>query len=159
MFQLSDPPLSTIVRLAAFLEETSDPWWILGSAAVALSGVDPGGVRDIDVLVSLPDACRLMETKALPNDADGGGALFRSEIFLRPDLGDVPVEIMANYAIRQGNVWRPVTLQTRETVSVGGATVYLPDLSEQMALFERMGRPKDLCRLDILRRHKSSVCP
>ncbi len=153
MFQLSDPSLSSIIRLAAFLEDTSDPWWILGSAAVALSGVNPGGVRDIDVLVSLQDARRLMETKALPNEVDGGGALFRSEIFLRPEIGDVPVEIMANYVIREEGGWWPVKLQTREAVSVCGTTVYVPELGEQAMLLQRLGRPKDLRRLACLRAH------
>lgn len=151
MFQLSGPPLSAIVSLSEFLESTSDPWWILGSAAIALSGVDPDGVRDVDVLVSERDARQLMETKNLRNEADGGGEAYRSEIFLLPDLGAVTVEVMANYAIRQGNTWRPVSLHTRQPVSVGGATVYVPGPSEQMELLQRLGRPKDLQRLKRLR--------
>lgn len=150
MFQLSGPTRATIVRLAEFLEDTSDPWWILGSAAIALSGVDPGGVRDIDVLVSKRDAIGLMQIRALPNVADGGGERFKSEIFLRPALGDVSVEVMANYVIGQGNGWWPVELRTRQPVSVGAMTVYVPELLEQIELLERLGRPKDLCRIRLI---------
>jgi hypothetical protein len=37
-----------------------DDWWIFGSAAAALHGVEVDGVKDIDLLVSRAAANRLM---------------------------------------------------------------------------------------------------
>ena len=46
-----------------------DPWWIIGSAAMALAGV-PGIVpQDIDVLCSRQDSLRLRQTWAVHVDA------------------------------------------------------------------------------------------
>jgi len=134
-------------RVADLLADTKDPWWVLGSAAMALIGVDPGEVNDIDVLVSSRDAERLMTSFALTNQADGGTSQFRSSYFLIPDLGEVRVEIMADYQVRRGNAWAPVNPASRQAIAVGTATLFIPDREDQIQLLERLGRAKDLDRL------------
>lgn len=124
---------------------------MLGSAAMALIGVDPGEVKDIDVLVSSRDAERLMTSFALTNQADGGTSRFRSSYFLLPDLGEVRVEIMADYQVRRGDAWEPVSPSSRDAIVVGAATLFVPDRRDQIQLLERLGRAKDLARLERFR--------
>ncbi|MEO1220521.1 MAG: hypothetical protein AAFY42_04110 [Pseudomonadota bacterium] len=142
---------TTLKRLSRLLSECEDPWWVLGSAAIALVGVDPKGVRDVDFLVSHPDAKRLMKTHGLKNDADGGNALFRSDVLLLPVLGRIPVEVMGNYYIKTAEAWRLLAPQTRARVEVDGATLYVPHISEQIEILMALGRPKDLARIELLR--------
>lgn len=144
---LSDREQTALKRVSELLSNTADPWWVLGSAAMALIGVNPGEVRDIDVLVSNRDAQALMKHHALINAADGGNDRFRSAVFLLPELGDVRVEIMAGYEIRTGGTWTPVCPVTREKVSVGGSEVFVPTAAEQIDILRQLNRPKDLARL------------
>ena len=142
------PLHQTALRATAdFLSDTTDPWWVLGSAAMALIGVDPGEVRDIDVLVSPRDAQALMRAHSLANLADGGTDRFRSDYFLQPNLGEIPVEVMSGYQIFESGRWLPVAPASRLAVTVGGATVFVPDRTDQIDLLKRLGRPKDLNRL------------
>jgi len=137
----------TLKNLSKLLSETQDSWWVLGSAAIALSGIDAGDVRDIDVLISMRDAEHLMRLHQLKNQADGGTELYRSEVFLRPTLGPVPVEIMSNYCIRTQGQEKPLVPATREQVDLEGVRLYVPDLPEQMVILKALGRAKDLQRI------------
>ncbi len=144
---LPAPHRDTLRRVAVFLAETRDPWWIVGSVAMALIDIDPGDIRDIDVLVSEQDADGLMRRHGLDNAVDGGTDRFKSNILLYPPLGPVSVEVMGNYRIRQGETWHLVKPQTRQKVVLDGIDLFVPDRSEQAQLLQRLGRPKDLQRL------------
>jgi len=148
---LSEALQNTLLRIADFLADAQDPWWVLGSAAMTLIGVDPGDINDVDLLVSDPDARALMRRYGLENQADGGTAQFKSDIFLLPALGDIRVEVMSGYQIRCGAAWDRVAPQTRQRISLAGAELFVPERAEQAALLERLGRPKDLQRLARLR--------
>ncbi|MEM9376344.1 MAG: hypothetical protein AAGA72_08990 [Pseudomonadota bacterium] len=148
-----DPELrSTLIRAAAFLGAAQDDWWVLGSAAMALIGIDPGGVRDVDILVSKRDAAALLTRYGLRNEADGGTDRYRSAVFLRPDLGGVDVEIMADYRVKQGVHWQPIWPQTRRHVSLDGTGLIVPGVQEQLALLRMLNRPKDHARIARLER-------
>jgi hypothetical protein len=144
---LSEPHRQTLQRVADLLADARDPWWVLGSAAMALIGIDPGEIHDIDVLVSAPDAEALMHAFALTNQADGGTTHFRSDYFLIPPLGEIRVEIMAGYHILSEAAWTPVCPATRQAIAVGPATVFVPERQDQINLLTRLGRPKDHARL------------
>lgn len=144
---LSELHQDTLQRIADLLADAKDPWWVLGSAAMALIGVEPGEIHDIDVLVSARDAEALMQAFALANQADGGTPQFRSDYYLLPQLGTLRVEIMAGYQIRCGDVWQPVVPASRQAVTVGPATLFVPERREQIELLQRLGRPKDRARL------------
>lgn len=138
-------------KTAEFLSDMADPWWVLGSGAIALLGLDPKGVRDIDVLISKRDALVLMQKHNLPNRADGGNERFRSDIFLLPELGDFRVELMSNYCIRHNDDWVVVQPSSRIKVQIADATLYVPALCEQIELLSLLGRPKDHHRIQLLK--------
>ncbi|MEO0551094.1 MAG: hypothetical protein AAFZ91_14330 [Pseudomonadota bacterium] len=139
--------IETLHKLATFLAPTEDPWWVLGSAAVALKGYDPGHVRDVDVLVSVEDAKRLMARWSVRNRIDGGTDLYRSSYFLLPDLGAVRVEIMAGYQIKQGGHWQHVRPTSREAIELDVAEIFVPSDVELIGFFEQLDRDKDKLRI------------
>ena len=142
-----NPVSQTLERLAEFLSVTQDPWWILGSMAVFLKGYDPGRIGDIDVLVSEGDAARLMSHHGLANDKDGGTSRYRSNYVLQPILGDLPIDLLAGYEIFYGETWRPIEPKSHQQVTYDGITFYVLADEELIALFEMLGRAKDLDRI------------
>ncbi len=147
---LSQPLKTTLEEVTVYLDQTHDPWWILGSAAVALKGYDPGEVRDIDVLVSLSDAARLMQHWGSLDEVDGGTANYRSQHFLKPALGPVPVEIMAGYEICEKGRWLSVWPMTRDAIKIGSTTLFVPGDEELISIFRRLGRDKDFDRINAM---------
>lgn len=144
---LPEPHRETLRRIAIFLAETRDPWWIVGSVAMGLIDIDPGDMRDIDVLVSEPDARGLMRRHGLDNAVDGGTDRFKSDILLYPRLGPIRVEVMGGYRIRDGEDWELVAPQTRQKIQIDDIDLFVPDRTEQAQLLQRLGRSKDVQRL------------
>lgn len=135
------PPLATVLT-----QHARHDWWIIGSAACALHGVDPGGVRDIDVLLDLEDLTAIAAALGLPLGPGVPDERFRSAGFLKWSGNALPVEFMAGFELFEGGRWTPVMLQGREFR--GGLSV--PPRAELKRLFERFGRPKDLARAALL---------
>ena len=142
--------LQTLKQLADPLAQCRDPWWLLGSTAAALSGANVGQVRDIDVLVSAQDAERLMTVFGWQDMSEGGTKLYRSGRFLKPALGSVPIEIMANYELCCEGVWWPVWPKSRWEIEAGGYSVFVPSIAEQIDILKRLGRKKDWARIRAL---------
>jgi hypothetical protein len=65
--------------LATELRACGEPWWLIGSAAMAAHGA-PVPVRDIDVLLGLTDAAALLTARGLAAAGVPDGR-FRSELF------------------------------------------------------------------------------
>ena len=143
----TDSLTQTLLKLAHCLSQVEGPWWILGSAALYLKGDDPGRIGDVDVLVSEQDAVKLMSRHGWSNDKDGGTERYRSGYVLRPDLGALPVEILANYEIMSRQTWKPVWPASRHKVLHNGGAFYVPSDANLIEIFERLARPKDFIRI------------
>jgi hypothetical protein len=65
------------------VRDARDPWWVISGAAVALLGVTPIEVGDVDVLMSIGDAQRLMDALGVVPIGDGESSIFRSMLFGR----------------------------------------------------------------------------
>lgn len=133
---------STLIDLAGRLREARDPWWIITGAAAALHGV-AGEVGDVDVLVSVSDARRLLRERAQPGSPS---ERYRSALFGRIDGLALLVEIMAGFELFAGGRWRRVWFARREPVLLETATLFVPGRDELAALLRAIGRPKDLAR-------------
>ena len=125
------------------MREAEAPWWIIGSAAVALHGGDPGEIRDVDVIVGHADAERYLRRLGLPNAATTNDRLFRSDLFARWREPALPVELMAGLKVKASSGWAPLVIHTREAVGDG---LYAPSRAELRAILLGFGRPKDLRR-------------
>ncbi|PZO74873.1 MAG: hypothetical protein DI640_06370 [Sphingomonas taxi] len=136
----------TLVRVAAAMRETQDPWWVISSAAVALHGVGPVEVGDVDVVMSVSDARRVMDGLGVAPTEDGASSLFRSTLFGRWETPPLVVEIMAGFHVATSAGWTEVLPRTRVPVLVEGSVVHVPERGELAEMLRLFGRPKDLER-------------
>ncbi|WFL76561.1 hypothetical protein P7228_11205 [Altererythrobacter arenosus] len=142
---------STLDLLAREMAGAEDAWWIIGSAAVALHGGDPGTIADIDVIVSRRDLDALYDRLPLSDTPDEGKAIFRSQRFGLWSEPAMPVEFMAGLEVLREGEWLPVQPRTREGIDIGGVRVFLPERAELIAILELFGREKDRARAATLR--------
>jgi hypothetical protein len=136
----------TLARVADAADEAAEPWWIIGSAAVALHGRAVEVRADVDLLTGPAEARRLLDglgARAAPGRAS---ALFRSDVFGRWEGAPLAVEVMGGLHLRSGGGWAPVRIETRQAVEVEGRTLYVPAAAELAGLLASFGRPKDLER-------------
>lgn len=54
------PLIASLKAIGTVMNDAYDPWWIIASAAVALHGADAGHISDVDVLLSVDDAMRIL---------------------------------------------------------------------------------------------------
>ena len=146
-----DPGLaSSVAGVGAGLANCRDPWWVIGSAAMALHGAAVE-VRDVDALASRRDAAALLEARALPVRPGREDERFRSEIFGSWESGTRGVEIFAGFHVRTPQGWRELLPQSRVLLRVAGTVVFVPSIAELTAWGRLFARPKDAAREPILR--------
>ncbi|MEL1264185.1 hypothetical protein [Pseudoxanthomonas putridarboris] len=138
--------------LPVIVDTFHEPWWIIGSAAMALSGV-PGVVpHDIDVLCSVRDADALRATWSRHLDAGytpRDEARFRSRFACFIHL-PMPLEAMGGLEVMTGAGWRPVRVAAATHVRIAGTEVPMPTLDEQRRILHLFGRDKDLAKAVML---------
>ena len=144
----NDPHLfATLKALATVMERNAcDNWWVIGSAAVALHGGDPGQMGDVDVIVSLQDFSELESHIPLADTREGAGAAFRSDCFGCWSEPAIRVEFMAGFKLRVGDDWQPVQPRTREAITLDEHKIFVPERGELIAILHSFGRAKDLRR-------------
>ncbi len=147
----------TLANVGAVMSKAKDPWWIIGSAALAVHLKQDITVNDIDVLLSVDDACIVRTALAIPLAAINPHPLFHSEEYFTWDQNSVPVEFMAGFSVCVAGAWQLVSCHTRLAVDVGGQAIYIPDLAEMASLLELFGRPKDRERLALIKERSFSV--
>lgn len=140
----------TLVMVAEAMRDARDPWWVIASAAVALHGVTPIEVGDVDLVMSVGDVRRLMDALDISPIEDGASSLFRSTLFGRWETPPLVVEIMAGFHVETAGGWTEVLPRTRVPVFVEGAVVYVPEREELAGMLRLFGRPKDLERVRLL---------
>jgi hypothetical protein len=140
----------TLVMVAEAMRDARDPWWVISSAAVALHGVVPIEVGDVDVLMSVVDARRMMDRLGVVPIEDGASSLFRSTLFGRWESPPLVVEIMAGFHVATSAGWAEVLPRTRVPIFVDERMVYVPDRAELAEMLRLLGRPKDLERVRLL---------
>lgn len=141
----------TLLEVARLTGGARDPWWVIGSAAVALHDAPVANIADVDLLMSVADARLVL--RSVGNDPVQGrpDALFRSALFGTWDGAPLPIEIMSGLEVAGAAGWRLVQPESRVAVEVDDITLYLPSRPELVAILESFGRPKDLERARLLR--------
>lgn len=125
-----------------------DPWWVIGSAAMRLAGIDGPEPNDVDLLCSTRDADALTEAWMAHRDdhhrpAEDGR--FRSR-FARFAHLPMPLEVMGDLEVRVADDWRPVQVTSELQVEVNGHAIPVPTPSEQRRILLLFGRDKDLAK-------------
>ena len=148
---IQEPLTASLHAVAAAMAVARDPWWVITSAAVALHGADPGPVADVDVLLSVEDAQRILPSIGVEVRQGSAHPDFRSSVFgtwIDPPL---PVEFMAGFHHRSASDWHRVAPSTRQPIDIEGSTVFVPEKAELKRMLEAFGRPKDIERARLLR--------
>lgn len=134
----------------------ADPWWIIGSAAVALHGGPVPRIKDVDLVMSAADAERFLRRAGVEPRRGTGDGRFRSLVFGTWSSSGgraappIAVEAFGGFELRAAGAWREVTLETREEMRVGAARVFVPSREELVSLLRSFGRAKDLDRARLL---------
>lgn len=127
----------------------AEPWWLIGSAAMAVHGA-PVAVHDIDLLLAPTDARALLQRRGVPVEPGAASALFRSDIFATWEAPPYRIELFAGFHVREGQGWRELVPETREARAVNGVALFLPAVPELIAWGRLFGRPKDREREPLL---------
>jgi hypothetical protein len=147
---LPAPLIETLGSVATIMAEAREPWWIIASAAAALHGAKPLTVADVDVLLSVADINRILPILGIAPYQAPPNPLFRSQVLAKWPAPPVPVDLMAGFEHRAGGGWHAVQPATRQPISIGAATVYVPERDELRRIIESFGRPKDRERARLL---------
>jgi hypothetical protein len=142
--------MASLERVIEMTRSSEDPWWLIGSAAMALHGVRQLQVADIDLLMSRNDARRLLREQRQPNTPDGGTEHFRSDVFGRLRGGPLSIDVMGGFHVRQVAAWREVVPTTRVAVRIPSGLVFVPAVSDLLDITRHMGREKDRDRAEML---------
>ena len=141
----------TLSMVAQAAEGAIDPWWVIGSAAIAVHGHRIAFTKDVDLMMSARDAeAFLRRVGARPGGAQPSDR-FNSQVFGIWNEPPIPVEIFGGFRVATGGKWREVALSSRERVSVGSSQIHVPSREELISLLHAFGRPKDMERATLLK--------
>ena len=152
---MADPQINPVLESVLDLvardgAALADPWWVFGSAGMALVGVPGLSPPDVDLIVSERDAAALIGLWNARRTDAAPSPLFRSKVFAKASIAALPIEIMAGFESYSAGAWTPVAPATRIAIRWKGAALYTPSAAEQAAICRRFGRPKDLARVALL---------
>jgi hypothetical protein len=143
--------LQTLPLLAGAMAPACDDWWIIGSAAVALHGGEGVAARDIDLLLSVADARRILPGLGVALTPGVADSRFRSDYYCQWREPPVPVDFMAGFHVF-GEALIPAT-------RIAMAGVFVPAREELLAMLRHFGRDKDLARAELLEVISSTADP
>lgn len=143
--------IHTLSEISDDLAKLKENWFIIGSSALILSGIDIG-VDDIDLLTSTDDASFLKEIwkeKIYKTYQPKQGDMFRSN-FGRFKFSEMDAEVMGNLEVNKNGIWEKLVVNQFNEISVGNLKVKIPTLKEQKRIFEYFGREKDLKKVMLI---------
>ena len=137
-----------LAQLHPTLSALNEPYCIIGSAALLLSGVAIGECDDIDILTTSLGAAHLQREWSTwlhsQHHAQGHDGFRSAYSLYRFGLGTV--EVMGDLQVQRDGIWQAVTVH--DTQQIEG--IVLATIQEQRRLLTWFGRKKDLARLTLL---------
>ncbi|MCK9365707.1 MAG: hypothetical protein M0P72_00915 [Metallibacterium scheffleri] len=150
--QNSDVHAALLAAVPDLHRHCRDPWTVIGSAAAYLAGAAVR-VADLDVLTSVRDAQAMAghwraqrDLKYTPADSPR----FRSHL-ARFHFGGLPVEVIGGLEVSGADGWVPVRIGASTRVDIGGLSVPIPTIAEQIRVLQSFARPKDFQRVALLK--------
>lgn len=141
----------TFEAIASAAPSNAADWWIIGSGALVLSGIDGIAPEDIDILASRQTALAFLEHWGMEPGRPVPHPRFRSDPYARIKWpGCLDIEVMGDLEVRTGGAWQKVVLPSRLPVRVGTAQLFVAPLDDQIALLRLFGREKDLAKARLL---------
>ncbi|ESQ78239.1 hypothetical protein [Asticcacaulis sp. YBE204] len=140
------PELRLSLDLIRSIMPQDQPWWIIGSTALCLSGVDIVP-KDVDVFASsaVIEAARIkLNAETMPPRPDGR---FRSNpYFQHTPEGGVEIDFMGDLEVFSGGEWGKLQIESEDWVDA----LPVPSLEEQVRILHLFGRDKDIVRANRL---------
>jgi hypothetical protein len=135
--------------LAEMLAEAEDDWCLIGGTALVLLEVPSVRVRDMDVVLSVRDAERVLGRLGVVPPRPEPSERFRSRVYAQ--IGDdIQFDLMAGFEVRTETGWESVPPQPSIEMGVGAHSIFVPSREEMARILRMFGRPKDLERLQLL---------
>lgn len=154
------PELSeTLCSVAEGMASFPSGWWIIGSAAVALHGIDAGTVHDVDLLIEAGLVEEVFDRLGVVPLAMPPDSLFRSTAFARWNALSVAVELMAGFEVAVCGEWQRIELRSRQQIITAAGMLFVPDRQELLDLFRLFGRTKDGPRIRALAASLATSAP
>lgn len=142
---------NALVEVARAAPAGHDDWWIIGSAAIAASGIEAAEPEDVDILGSSTALLKFLEHWQVAPAVSNPSGQFRSHPYVRVRLpGCIPIETMGDLQVRTSGEWLPVSPATRVELKSAGHSIFVPTLDEQIAILRMFGRPKDLAKARLI---------
>ena len=129
-----------------------DNFYLIGSAALSLSGIKLDKISDIDILVSDRDADFLMaawENRLMKEHTTKDDDLFYSK-FARYKFPFLDIEMMGELKVNIHGIWERVEIKENESIALEGLEIRVPTLSEQKRILQLFGREKDKKRIKLI---------
>ncbi|AFK01895.1 hypothetical protein Emtol_0743 [Emticicia oligotrophica DSM 17448] len=142
----------TISLISDKLAQLQDPYWLIGSSALVLAGIQLEAIDDVDLLTSNRDADWLKQqwvTKKLNDYLPANADKFLSN-FGRYKWGELMVEVMGELKVYQNGEWVPLKIENWEEIEIEGLKLKIPTLLEQYRIFKLFGRDKDLKKANLI---------
>ncbi|MBK8625500.1 MAG: hypothetical protein IPN86_08050 [Saprospiraceae bacterium] len=142
----------TLNEASKSLLQLNDNFYLIGSSALALTGIELDKMYDLDILVSERDAEFLKEewhNKLLKAHITSDNRLFSSK-FARYKFSVLDIEIMGDLKVFNKERWQRLEIATTESILVGNVEIKFPTLNEQKRILQLFGREKDKQRIKLI---------
>jgi hypothetical protein len=142
----------TLDEASHSLQLLQDNFYIIGSAALSLTGTKLDEMNDIDILTSTRDAVFL--GKEWGNRFIEGNTMKDDELFLskfaRYKFSVLDIEIMGELKVNKNGIWERLKITECESIATGGFEIKIPTLEEQKRILQLFGRVKDMQRIKLI---------
>ena len=142
----------TLKEASHSLRLLKDNFYLIGSAALSLSGIKLDEISDIDILVSDRDAGFLLAewgNRLIIEHTTKDDELFKSK-FARYKFSFLDIEIMGELKVYNKGVWERLEIKDIESIAVGNFEIKIPTLDEQKRILQLFGRVKDKKRIKFI---------
>jgi len=153
--QIKDKIDRTLSEVSNILKLFNNDFFVIGAAAMILSGVDVGDTEDVDILTSEQNA-RILKNYLAKDTIDDytpqRSDLFRS-FFNRYKTQLMDIEVMGNLEVNINGKWTLLTIEDYTVYTIGDLDIKLPTLQEQRRILTLFGREKDMRRIELIDRY------
>ena len=148
---VKDKIIQTLLHIESRISNVKSDWYIIGSSAMILAGVDIENTLDIDILTTDAGSnefkSALFDYKELEPQTKEN-ELFHSN-FARFSLPLMEIEVMRNLQINKNNSWQDVSVTYWDEIPLGNMKIKIPTRDEMKRLLLLFGREKDLTRMQL----------
>lgn len=144
--------LATLTEASEGLKLLDDDYYIIGSSALILSGIDIGITHDIDILTTSHNSDILQKAwnnKLIENPGMKESDLFKSN-FACFQFRKMQIEAIGNLNVFKESQWIPLNINDYNIFTLNDLKIKIPTLTEQIRILNLFGRSKDLLRISII---------